>query len=91
MEIETKDLWQAAYLIANGGTLENVFLRSNGHKRPEVFFIIESKEIKKLLQEYLSGQAECKISLLKVSINHLKEEIFRLTRNEGIKVQNICQ
>ncbi len=90
MEIETKDLWQAAYLIAKGGVLNNVSLRPNGYNRPEVFFIIRNEHIEKLLEEYRSGQAECKLSMLKISIKHLKEEIFRLTRGTGIKIKNVC-
>lgn len=85
MEIETKDLWQAAYLIAKGGELNNVFLRPNNHKGQEVFFIIRDENIKKLLEEYRTGQAECRLSMLRISIKHLKEEIFRLTREDRNK------
>ena len=71
MEIKTKDLWQASYIIAKGGVLNNVFIRPNGYNRPEVFFIIRNENMQKLLEEYRTGQAECKLSMLKVRITPL--------------------
>lgn len=80
MKIETKDLWQSAYLLAKGSILEEIKLYANGRYRPEATFIIDGENTRIYLQEYRSGQAECKVSMLKASMEHLKEEMFRLIR-----------
>jgi len=80
MEIKTKDLWQSAYLLAKGSKLKDVSLYQNGGYKPEAFFIIDGEKTENLIDEYRSGQAECKVGMLKVSMEHLKEEMFRLIK-----------
>ena len=78
MTIETKDIWQGAYVMSEGGWLEGVRIhRRNGKK--EFIFLFEGDSVEDLSRMFQSGQAYCNITRLKASMSHLKEVIF--TRN----------
>lgn len=74
--IETKDLWQSAYVLSEGGKLEDVRInRRNGHK--EVIFILGGMGVKSLIRTFQSGQALCNVTRLKASMSHLKDVMFQ--------------
>ncbi len=79
MEIKTKDLWQSAYVLAEGGSLKQAELgeRSKG----EVFFVLDGSSVEELARQFRSGQALCNVSRLKASMSHLKEVMFETLRN----------
>ena len=77
--LETKDLWQSAYMLAQGSSLEDVTVRVNGKK--EVYFTIGGDNLTSQAQEFRSGRAVCNVSALRASMIHLKDEIHRVIQN----------
>lgn len=75
MEIKTKDLWQSAYVLAEGGKLTEVELVSRAGKK-EVIFVFRGEELGELVQSFQTGSALCNVLQLKASMNHLKDLIF---------------
>ena len=75
--LETKDLWQSAFLLVKGADLLDVVPRPNNGKR-EVVFIFKGEQVYEHIREFKSGQAMCNITNLKASMNHLKDEMFRV-------------
>ena len=76
--LETKDLWQSAFMLAQGSSLEDI--RANGNGRREVYFILTGDNILSLAREFRSGRAICNVSSLKASMIHLKEEMYKIIR-----------
>lgn len=76
--LETKDLWQTAFMLAQGSRLEDVQTRDNGKR--EVYFVITGDNIARLAREFRSGRAACNISSLRASMIHLKEEMYKVIR-----------
>ena len=76
--LETKDLWQSAFMLAQGSSLEDIELRNNG--RREAYFVIGGDNIARLAREFISGRAICNISSLRASMIHLKEEMYKVIR-----------
>src|SRR5512136_1383804 len=77
MQIETRDLWQSAYVLCEGGTLEEVRVRKKEGGQKEVVFVLNGAKVEMLAKEFDSGQAFCNITKLKANLNHLKDVIFR--------------
>ena len=75
--LETKDLWQSAYMMAQGLPLEDIQLRNNG--RREVYFVFKGNDLCRLAREFRSGRANCNVNALRASMIHLKEEIYKIT------------
>jgi hypothetical protein len=76
--LETKDLWQSAFMLAQGSSLEDI--RVNGDSRKEVYFTLTGDNIIRLAREFRSGRAVCNVASLKASMIHLKEEMFKVMR-----------
>jgi hypothetical protein len=55
MAIETKDLWLAAFLVANGGDLKEVRPVRGGEGRRVPVFIIEGEGMDYLTNHYADG------------------------------------
>ena len=79
MKIKTKDLWQSAFMLSRGGRLQALRVKEDGQKR-EVIFVLCGENINHLKQEFRSGQATCRVSSLKASMMHLKDEMFKAIR-----------
>lgn len=76
MQIETKDLWQSAFILSEGGELEDIRVNSrNGRK--EVVFVLKGSKVEWLLKAFDSGQASCNVAKLRAHMSHLKDVIFR--------------
>lgn len=75
--LETKDLWQTAYMLSEGSFLLDV--RPGGER--EVYFILEGDEVSRLAQEFRSGRAMCNVAALRASMIHLKEEMFKTIKS----------
>jgi hypothetical protein len=77
-QLETKDLWQSAFMLAQGSSLEDIRVKDNG--RREVFFVLSGDNIARLAREFRSGRALCNVASLRASMLHLKEEMFKVLR-----------
>ena len=76
MKIKTKDLWQSAFMLAMGVHLADVSMNPGGRKR-EVYFTLDGAEADALSLEFKTGQALCRVTALRGSMAHLKEEIHK--------------
>ena len=76
MTIETKDLWQSAYLLAEGGWLSRVKVQRRIDGKREVVFQLTGDGVDDLARRFISGQAVCNVTRLKAQVNHLKDVIF---------------
>lgn len=76
MTIETKDLWQSAYLLAEGGWLSKVKVQRRNDGKREVVFQFTGETVEDLARRFISGQAVCNVTKLKAQVNHLKDVIF---------------
>lgn len=76
--LATKDLWQSAFMLAQGSSLDDVQTRNNG--RREVFFVLTGDNIARLAREFRSGRATCNVASLRASMIHLKEEMYKVIR-----------
>ncbi len=76
MAIETKDLWQSAYLLTEGGWLSRVKVNRRADGRREVVFELTGEGMEDLARRFISGQAVCNVTKLKAQVNHLKDVIF---------------
>lgn len=76
--LETKDLWQSAFMLAQGSSLEDLRVDANG--RREVFFVFSGDNILSLAREFRSGRAVCNVASLRASMIHLKEEMYKIIR-----------
>ena len=77
MTIETKDLWQGAYLLSEGGCLSDVEVCRRYDGKQEIVFVFDGEKIEELMRKFQSGQALCNVSRLKASVNHLRDLIFK--------------
>jgi hypothetical protein len=75
-KVETKDLWQTAYMLSEGSSLLDVHPGVSGGR--EVYFVLEGDDVARLAQEFRSGRAMCNIAALRASMIHLKEEMFKV-------------
>jgi hypothetical protein len=79
MAIETKDLWQSAYMLSEGGKLSAVRMEQRNGRR-EAVFVFDGFMVEDLARHFQSGQAVCHLGRLKSSMSHLKEMIFARIR-----------
>ena len=77
--IEIQDLYEGAYLICQGFSLDGLDLRgTNGRK--VVSFIISGEGIKSADAEYRAGRAMANVALLKFTMDQLKDQMFARIR-----------
>ena len=82
MRIESKDLWQSAYVLAKGGELEDVRVDgNNGGQGKMAIFILRGPDVKDLAKEFRTGHALCEVARLRASMIHLKDLMFETIRN----------
>ena len=77
--VKTSDLYHSAYLLSNGGKLEEI--RIKGKDGRTVEFEFTGENVAKLTQEYILGEATVNLRYLKSSLNHLRDIIFDKTRD----------
>jgi hypothetical protein len=78
MKLETKDLWQSAFMLVCGSTLEDIQLRNNGKR--EVYFVLHGENVLRQAGDFRSGRAACNVSALRASMLHLKEEMYKVLK-----------
>ena len=80
MKIETKDIWQGAYVMSQGAMLEDVRVEGRNGRR-EVVFILTGQKVEDQSRLFQLGQAQCNVTTLKASLNHLKDVVFSRIRH----------
>ena len=78
VKLRTSDLWQSAYVLAQGGELIKVELNEHGRRRAT--FIFTGPEVDRFGREFRSGQAVCNVTNLRASMIHVKEVMFSRIR-----------
>jgi hypothetical protein len=78
--LEVTDLFRGAYLLASGGNLASVRVRTNG--RRIATFLITGNGLDRLDSDYRCGRALVNPVQLRESLNHLRDEMFRKLRGE---------
>jgi hypothetical protein len=76
--LEVTDLFRGAYLLANGGNLAGVRVRTNG--RRIVTFLITGPDLDRLDSDYRCGRALVNPVQLRESLNHLRDAMFSKLR-----------
>jgi hypothetical protein len=74
--VETKDLWQGAYLLAEGGWLAGFKIRQKPDGKREFIFRLTGEGVEDKAQRFKDGNAVCNVRLLKTHVGHLKQVIF---------------
>jgi hypothetical protein len=83
MVIETKDLWQGAYLLTEGGWLAGVKVDRLPDGRKEVLFRLTGDGVESLARRFREGDAVCNVRRFRNHMNHLKDVVFGGRREEG--------
>ena len=76
--VETTDIFEGAYLLASGGDLAEIRIRTNGKRIAT--FLITGKDIERLDRDYRSGHALINPVQLRASLNHLRDVMFEKLR-----------
>ena len=74
--IETKDLWQSAYLLSEGAWLSKVDVQRKEGRKKVVTFILTGDGLEERAQRFKNGQAVCNVRTLKAHVSSLKQMIF---------------
>jgi hypothetical protein len=76
--VEVTDLFRGAYLLASGGSLAGVRVRTNG--RRIATFLITGNDLDRLDSDYRCGRALVNPLQLRESLNHLRDVMFNKLR-----------
>lgn len=81
--LETRDLYEGAWYLAKGATVDSVHAQANGCGRPKVTFILEGIDLEELRDAYRDGRAMAEVTRLRVAMNHLRDVLFDALRASG--------
>jgi len=82
ISLETTDIFRGAFLLASGGDLAEVRVRTNGKRIAS--FLITGRDLDRLDRDYRCGRALVNPVQLREALNHLRDVMFRKLRdNEG--------
>jgi hypothetical protein len=82
ISLETTDIFRGAFLLASGGDLAEVRVRTNGKRMAS--FLITGKDLDRLDRDYRCGRALVNPVQLRESLNHLRDVMFdKLRKCEG--------
>ena len=76
--VEVTDLFRGAYLLASGGSLAGVRIRTGG--RRIATFLITGNDLDRLDSDYRCGRALVNPVQLRESLNHLRDVMFNKLR-----------
>jgi hypothetical protein len=82
MVIETKDLWQGAYLLTEGGWLEGVKVNRHPDGKKEFLFRLTGERVETEARRFIEGDATCTLRIFRRHVNHLKDVVFGGRREE---------
>lgn len=83
--IETRDLYEGAWLLVQGVDLSTVLVEPNGLGRPKVTFVFEGETIHRLRGEYRAGNAMAEVTRLRTAVNHLRDVLFDALRGANTR------
>jgi hypothetical protein len=84
--VEETDLFKSAYLLASGGDLNGIRIKS-GNRRIAAF-LISGKDLEKLEMSYRRGTALVNPLQLRECLNHLRDVLFEKLRNSQGRKRN---
>ena len=85
-EISIKDLYEGAFLLAEGFQLGRItILRNNGKKL--CAFTFRGEGAQRASDEYRQGRATCNVALLKFTMEKLKDTMFEKIREHEQRAQ----
>jgi hypothetical protein len=73
MTIETRDLWQGAYLLVEGGWVEGMKVDRLPDGRKEVLFRLRGDRVETEARRFMEGSASCNLRVFRHHLNHLKD------------------
>jgi hypothetical protein len=73
-KVRTKDLWQAAFMLAQGCSLAYTQEKQSQAGEKEVIFVLLGDNVYRLAREFRSGRAVCNVAALRASIIYLEEK-----------------
>ena len=76
MTVETKDLWQGAYLLTEGGWLAGVKVDRRPDGKKEVLFRLRGERVETEARRFIEGDATCNLRIFRQHVNHLKDVVF---------------
>ncbi len=79
ISLETTDIFRGAYLLASGGDLAEIRVRTNGKRIAT--FLITGKNLDRLDRDYRCGRALVNPVQLRESLNHLRDVMFKKLRD----------
>lgn len=90
MRVKTKDLYCAAYIVSQGGKVEEVFLTEDGRQRAggprrasSATFVLSGEDVETLSQQFFHGQAQANLAAFKLAMHQLKELMFEKLDAQG--------
>ena len=79
MRVKTNDLYCGAYILTQGGTLEEIKLSDEARRgRNSATFILSGDNVDELSREFMRGKASVNLASFKVAMNLLKDALFIL-------------
>jgi hypothetical protein len=80
MKVKTKDLYCAAYIVSQGGAVEDIVLTEDGRRgrSSSATFVLSGDNVETLSREFLSGRASANLAAFKQAMNQLKEMMFEV-------------
>ena len=80
-QIQVQDLFEASYLLCRGHQISETRVEKGRGSQKIVYFIFEGKEAKGESDKFKMGQAMVNVCMLKVSMTHLKDLLFKRLRD----------
>jgi len=83
MTVETTDLWRAAYLLANAGTLKDVRIAAGPGGVRETVFVVEGEkeDLDFLMGHYADGNVVGNLARQRRSVEYLQMKARRRTED----------
>ena len=80
-QTQVDDLFEASYLLCKGFEVHEIQVQGRKRKKPQLSFIFEGEAAKSESNKFKMGRATANVSMLKVSMTHLKDLLFRRLRD----------
>ena len=76
--LESKDLWQTAYLMAEGHWLNRIKIQMppQGERKRDFLFVVDGFGVEDLARQFRDGDATCNVKKLRRHMNYLKDLMF---------------
>lgn len=88
MRLLTTDLYEGAWLLTQGMTLADLWMKGDGKR--SIVFEFRGDNMELLQKDYQKGKAEVNVLTLKRAMNELKDRMFLLLRHRETFQTNPC-